>query len=98
MTSKHTPTPWTDNGEVYDDFGCQHREIVGADGETVCGEFGGPNDDDAAHIVRAVNCFDELVEALRGLVDKDLTYKNGFAEVHYDEVQKARAALLLAKS
>lgn len=50
----------------------------------------------SAHIVRCVNAHDELVAALRTLVDRNLCYENGKidrGQITFAEVQDARAVL-----
>lgn len=74
MTTKHTPTPWEVNP--------RHKLIVQVIddeeyGRTIaeCG-YGSSLDADheanAAFIVKAVNCHDDLVSALQNLIDRDL--------------------------
>jgi hypothetical protein len=61
LTTQHTPTPWNVNGLSIED---QNGDLIGflnaGDGVATAHE-------DAAFIVRAVNCHEELIEALRSL-------------------------------
>ena len=78
--SEATPRPWKVSKSDWD--GTDYWEITTADGVEVCmaptdfyayheGPFIAPDDNeaDAALIVRAVNCHDELVEACKALVE-----------------------------
>ena len=78
--AEHTPTPW--HIEPYYALGPE-QEIVGSNGEPICTVLGSKDftedtegwiEPDAAFIVRAVNCHEELVEALE------------FAHSHVDEL------------
>lgn len=79
MTSKttHTPTPWTAKGHSIwgPPVTCKldkkpHHEIVC---NTMAGRDNGEDLANAAHIVKCVNQYDELVEALRSLINNNGT-------------------------
>lgn len=66
---EHTPTPWRYQGELSDGRVTQHIY-------TASGRYGHPascgKEEDAAFIVRAVNCHEELIQALlnaHGIID-----------------------------
>jgi hypothetical protein len=90
MTTKHTPTPWRDcappsnfhKGKIF---------IRPANGERLIAIVSGEMQQDeiranAAFIVRAVNTHDDLVEALKDLLD-------GTGDMTAERIEKARAAL-----
>lgn len=84
--NKHTPTLWAVNPEHSD-------EIIDSKGELLCSLYGGSDpeqdDIDAAFIVKAVNCHDDLVGAL----DEALEYFTGPVSV----AGRLHAALAKAK-
>lgn len=57
--SEHTKGPWSYNGFVYCDNGGKARQIIGADGNEVVGEFG-LDEEDAVRIVACVNACDGI--------------------------------------
>lgn len=57
MTNQHTPTPW--------EFDKEHSAIIDKNGMGIAGNV---DDADAAYIVKAVNCHEELVEALQAIM------------------------------
>lgn len=67
--AKHTPTPWRvrDNGKAYffDIVSETDEEVVRQFEEPCSGEGGIPLRADAEFIVRACNCHDDLLAALR---------------------------------
>ncbi len=82
MTVVHSPLPWRFQD---DDFPVS---LLDRDGRFVVWEMNGSGEQrnvDAAFIVKAVNCHEELVAALSDLMD-------GEGDVH-DKVIAARAAL-----
>jgi len=91
--TKHTPTPWTQ-----DDTVITRNSRVIASVRDLCTDSQLPEDRaNAAHIVRCVNAHDELVAALRNLVDETdhSIAKGGTLMVTLDA---ARAALAKAGS
>lgn len=69
MANQHTPTPWTFSpmGMII------ARTVTDDDGDNlVLGSMNNP--ENAAFIVRAVNCYEELLEALRNFRDKGIGY------------------------
>jgi len=80
--SKHTPVPWHTHDVDCECYGQWiHAQYVGQDGRRhhhavadcykIKGEYGneGTDGENAAIIVRAVNCHDELLEACEGLIE-----------------------------
>lgn len=69
--TKHTPTPW--DKEVIEDIWIKGVGKVFAEGkigiDAVIAIVSGTTKADAAHIVKCVNMHDELVKAIRGLLD-----------------------------
>lgn len=69
--SKHTPTPWESQNNVI--FGDVDNPEHDGDSPYI-GKLEGQLEDDnkanAAHIVKCVNVHDELLEALKGLLDE----------------------------
>lgn len=63
--TKHTPTPWkSKSGFVY--IGSEYLSDKGS--KTICRTVkqGGHPEVNAAHIVKCVNAYDEMLEALKG--------------------------------
>lgn len=84
---EHTPTPWTKSASLLDGF---EKCICTESGETIAFL---DNNDDAKFIVRAVNCHDELVEALKVMVD----YFKDTTPTHSMVLYKAEQALAKAE-
>lgn len=87
QTTKHTPTPWEVNGDTYVTVNSliiahckQHGNTTLEDAEA-----------NAAHIVKAVNCHDDLVEAL-DMVAKAID-QFGDAKLTFSQIQNITAAL-----
>lgn len=82
--TKHTPTPWVDNeGEILD----KHERII-------CSAF--PSDlsykqdcTNVSHIVKCVNMHDELVGALKKIIDE--TYDLNANSIAFETLKKAGA-------
>ena len=98
MTGKHTPTPWAI-------FKAGIGEENG-DGIASLWREGEEREANAALIVRAVNSHDELVKALKSLVEavvngtvydaqSDPSYFNGSIDVLFEAVDVGSAALAL---
>ena len=67
-TARHTPTPWTSGGTIYEHMCADIRQ--GNLGEPVAQVWQGPHGyANAEFIVRAVNSHDELIFALKTLAD-----------------------------
>lgn len=85
---KHTPTPWMTHGRFV---------ITGND----IGPIDAGDIVDAAHIVHAVNCHEELLEALYSILNiegpaiKEMKYGKAFTgldvEYHFEKVRAAIA-------
>lgn len=92
MSTQHTPTPWHDEiGAPGSSSGLTVRDENG----NIIARVG--SIDDAAFIVRACNAHDELVAALRGLLDatKDI---RGIDPEEYKPEAFATARAALAKA
>ena len=77
--TKHTPTPWSDNG----------NEIIDARGAVVGGAV---TDKDAAFMIRACNSHDQLVSALRNLIAASDAYSTVHAPDGDDVARMVRYA------
>lgn len=78
MKTPHTPTPW----KVNRPSSRVAHSIVSNDGKsTVC--YGDIYIDDAAFIVRAANCHDELLAALEEVVHGAIPHKRDFLITPY---------------
>lgn len=106
--TEHTPTPWEDVIKE-DKYGQELLIVHGTDdeySEVICGAFSNPAN--AAFIVKACNLHDELVEALKDLLElhedatdnrKRKTFAEEGIEDYYARVEKqARSALAKARS
>lgn len=66
--TKHTPTPWKIENWHGD------TQIIGPEGSLICIDTTyypvAPSEEDMAHIVKCVNMHDELVEALKDIIDR----------------------------
>jgi hypothetical protein len=100
--SKHTPTPWRvgdDRSTVYGPIGEYTSTIA------KCERYGGDifrrdnelGEENAVHIVRAINVHDELLEALEELVDLMEAVRTGEYKPDSFTTQPARAAIAKAK-
>ena len=100
MTQKHTPTPWTQQGEV-----------ITKDGATIAKawlnglyEDAGAHDlqqDNARFIVRACNAHDELVAALEEIRQGCIARRPGHCDAHMNRTKaeiEAIAERALAKA
>jgi hypothetical protein len=77
-TDQHTPTPWKARKEYSNRWRIESEregliplsvaQVVLTVSEVGCGEES-ENDANAAFIVRAVNCHEELLEALKGMLE-----------------------------
>lgn len=92
MSAAHTPGPWyvSADGHIRDNanmepIGTVDGRAAGADGD----EYTDRGVANAAFIVRACNAHDELVAALRGIVD--------FADLPWDDARLLAARAALAK-
>lgn len=94
MNTKRTATPWQFSGmnsrEIFDHKHCAPICVV-SDRTS----YDDADQANAEYIVLAVNHFDSLEKALRSLVDKDLTYREGQVceGISEAEVYWAREAL-----
>ena len=98
--SKPTPTPWT----VYDNIGRKSElGITASAAPCIIAVMGNQREwpieaeANAAHIVRCVNSFDDLVAALEYAKEILESYKNTRVGVHDAAIEKARAALKQVK-
>ena len=90
----HTKTPWEFTGVMLE-----------ADGQAIAYPIGNDREEDMNHIVRAVNSFEAMRDALKELVNRacmlpvdcSVDYANKEARLTCDAIDKARAALLLAE-
>ncbi len=80
--SDHTPTPWET------DWSGQIRQAGGE--ELFIADFG-PNEPNAAFIVRAVNSHEELLAAARKAFDvlREASFVSGLIESQYDDALKS---------
>jgi hypothetical protein len=98
-TTKHTPTPWILSGNMGAIYSMSPEASHGGVADRVCrcGPEGLAN---AAFIVRACNCHEELLEALRGcLTALDNVNKVGgdtSRDTYIIQAMEARAALVRA--
>lgn len=104
--SKHTPTPWTavqynDNKILlaHQPSDMQQPEVFISDMTCKADEIEA-NEANAAFIVKAVNCHDDLIEALKFYADKaSYEFIHGTASympIEVDDGYKAREALTKA--
>lgn len=83
--------PLVHTGDTGNDSVIIHQEIVTDLGDIVIGEYSSMSRDEAKAAVHAVNCYDDLVESLRSIIDKS---RNGFATA--DDLDIAAEALTKA--
>lgn len=101
MTNKHTATPWNIDGGTNnkgDLYIWKTGEYYGGDHgiATIHGEIQEGAKANAELIVKAVNCHDQLLEALHGLLP--LGYKALNSTAHADQYETSKAALLNAEA
>ena len=94
-----TPGPWTTAGDLILDAGGEQVGAITGDRTTA-----DQDDANAALIVRAVNCHEDLVAALEAMVDVQSRRKHplglpdeGISHDAADAASKARAALAKAR-
>lgn len=109
LLSQHTSKPWTAYKRsrstcTIEVEGLDMRSVVARlNDNELCPEHGGSIEANAAHIVRCVNGFDGLVEALSSMYQQMIHFERawkdaGVGDIYEEVVGKAEAALKAVNS